>query len=372
MFANLLTSLGFLLLGRYRRDGRARASRAGDRMQQVAAVTLLLWASTYMSHQHIYSRVVLLLFWPLLLGTLLLSESAFLALRRRMERGYLSLERTLLVGPAAVVGGWLDGGPDPRSSGLDAVGYLSAEAAAGGFAPGGPDVPRLGAPADLVDVVERYRIAQVVFWQWPTGEAAELRALALLRRRRVRLRWRVDAAALLQAGAHAEDFGGAASAVLDPGPARPVLDGVRRLAAAGLGLLLWPLSAPAAGLARLRHGWAMRDFLAAPAGEGSLARNWRLLCGRDGRPCGLLRQPALACALIGGSLALAGDPLVPCRPGGAPPPSGAVGDPWRLEPPVAGLSGAWAGAGPARFRRALRDPAGISRLARGTTEQETP
>lgn len=372
VFANLLTSLGFLLLGRYRRDGRGRTSRAGERMQQVAAVTLLLWASTYMSHQHIYSRVVLLLFWPLLLGTLLLSESAFLALRRRMERGYLSLERTLLVGPAAVVGEWLDGGPDPRSSGLDAVGYLSTEAAARGLAPDGPDVPRLGAPADLVDVVERYRIAQVVFWQWPTGETAELRALARLRRRRVRLRWRVDAAALLQAGAHAEEFGGAASAVLDPGPARPVRDVARRLAAAGLGLLLWPLSTPAAGLARLRRGWAMRDFPAAPAGEDSLARNWRLLCGRDGRPCGLLQQPALARALIGGSLALAGDPLVPCRPGGAPPPSGAVGDPWRLEPPVAGLSGAWAGAGPTRFRRALRDPAGISRLARGTTEQENP
>ncbi len=370
VFANLLTSLGFLLLGRYRRGARGHSLRAGDRMQQVAAVTLLLWASTYMSHQHIYSRVVLLLFWPLLLGTLLLSESAFLALRRRMERGYLSLERTLLVGAAAEVTGWLDGGPDPRSCGLDAVGYLSADGALGGAAPSGPDVPRLGSPADLVDVVERYRIAQVVFWQWPTGEASELRALALLRRRRVRLRWRVDATALLQAGAHAEDFGGVSSAVLDPGPARPALDVAKRLAAAALGLLLLAVSAPLAGLARLRRGGTVRNFQAAPAGEESLARTWRLVCGRDGRPRGLLRQPALARALVGGHLALSGAPLVPAGPGGAPPPPGTAGDPWRLEPPVAGLSGVWAGAGTARLRRALYDPAGISRLERGTTEQE--
>ncbi|MBA4377126.1 MAG: hypothetical protein C0395_00405 [Gemmatimonas sp.] len=173
VFANLLTSLGFLLLGRYRRGARGRSPRAGDRMQQVAAVTLLLWASTYMSHQHVYSRVVLLLFWPLLLGTLLLSETAFLALRRRMERGYLSLERTLLVGADAGVRDWLERGPDPRGCGLDVVGYLAADVAEEGTARSGPDVPRLGAPADLVDIVDRYRIAQVVFWQWPTGAAPE-------------------------------------------------------------------------------------------------------------------------------------------------------------------------------------------------------
>ena len=372
VFANLLTSLGFLLLGRYRRGARGRAPRAGDRMQQVAAVTLLLWASTYMSHQHVYSRVVLLLFWPLLLGSLLLTESVFLALRRRMERGYLSLERTLLVGPVADVAAWLRGGPDPRSCGLDAVGYLGPEAAPEGPAAALPGVPRLGAPADIVDVVERYRIAQVVLWRWPTGEASELRALALLRRRRVRLRWRVDAAALLQAGARPEEFGGAASAVLDPGPARPALDIARRLAAAALGLLLLAVSAPAAGLARLGRGGSVRDFRAAPAGEESLARTWRLTCGRDGRPGGLWRQPALARALILGRLALAGDPLVPSGPGRTPPPPGAAGDPWRLEPPVAGLSGAWAGTGLTRLRRALHDPAGIARLERGTTEQENP
>ncbi|MDO9170654.1 MAG: hypothetical protein Q7W29_02360, partial [bacterium] len=97
-----------------------------------------------------------------------------------------------------------------------------------------------------------------------------------------------------------------------------------------------------------------------------------LVCGRDGRPCGLLRQPALARALITGSLALSGAPLVPCGPHGAPPPPGALTDPWRLEPPAAGLGGAWAGRGAARFRRTLRDPAGISRLERGNTEQENP
>lgn len=376
VFANLLTSLGFLLLGRYRRGARGRSPRAGDRMQQVAAVTLLLWASTYMSHQHVYSRVVLLLFWPLLLGTLLLSETAFLALRRRMERGYLSLERTLLVGDAAAIRDWMEHGPDPRGCGLDVVGYLAVDGAGdvaeAGLALGGLDAPRLGAPADLVDIVDRYRIAQVVFWQWPTGAAPELRALALLRRRRVRLRWRVDSAALLQAGARAEEFGGAASAVLDPGPARPGRDIAGRLAAASLGLLLLPVCLTAAGLAGLRRGWGSRDFRAAPAGEESLARTWRLVCGRDGRPCGLLWQPALARSLITGRLSLSGAPLVPCGPHGAPPPPGALADPWRLEPPAAGLGGAWAGRGAARFRRALRDPAGISRLERGNTEQENP
>lgn len=228
LFCALLATVTFLLRGRYR--GRTDRGPGGvaRRARETGTVALLLLASTYLSHQQTYSRAVLLLFAPLAAAALAVGEGLFAAARRRLERGWLSLERTLLVGPPAAVGAWLDGHGDGRALGLDPVGYLAPAPA---HAPPGPlaagAVPWLGAPESLPDLVERYRISQVVFWDWPRDDAGARVCLDALRRRRIRLRWRVEEAWLLEAGARSEPFGESGSVVLDPPTVSP-LAGLRR------------------------------------------------------------------------------------------------------------------------------------------------
>jgi hypothetical protein len=226
-------------------------------------------------------------------------------------------------------------------------------------------VPHLGRPGELTRVVDGYRIVQVVFWNWPGGGLTELRALAALRARRIRLRWRVDAAALLATGARGESFGGRASAVLEPGPPRPLEAGTLRLLAVLVGLLLGLVTWPGWLLARLLpHGTTITRRLDAPA-AGTLSAAVR----RDGSPRSLICQAPLAWALLRGRLALSGPPLRSPAPGAAV--EAPDEDPWLLERPLPGLTGRWAGATlGGRLRRIWRDPAGLSRFLRHDFPEE--
>ena len=100
---------------------------------------------------------------------MLTGERLFSAVFQRLERGRLSLERTLLVGDQAELGHWLSRSPGLKdlllAQGVDLAGYVSPPPAAGGSLPplGGGEIPWLGPPADLLMVVPRYRISQVVF-----------------------------------------------------------------------------------------------------------------------------------------------------------------------------------------------------------------
>lgn len=372
LFANLLMTVVFVFLGRYRSGELRRPANLGRRLQRVGALSLLLLASTYLSHQAIYSRAVLLLFIPLFALTATAGELLFRRLRRSMEQGYLSLERTLLVGEPGEIAAWLERAGDPRGMGLDPVGYLAAEAAT----PGGPfhpgDLPRLGEPGQLAAVVQRYRIAQVVFWNWPDGGLKELRALALLRRRRIRLRWRVDEASLLWEGARPDEFGGDASAVLDPG-ARGPLGGVpARLGAAGLGALLGLLTLVPYLFSHLVPGWSRRRTEVHPAGAPEAAWRQRLVCGRDGRARGLIWQSPLCWSLCRGRLAWSGSPLATtARDAGGGATDETLRRLWKLELPVAGMTGPWAGTAPGeRWMNLWLDPAGVVRAGAAAVEED--
>jgi GT2 family glycosyltransferase len=215
VYTALVATFTFMLTGHWshRRDRRPIVSLVRD----VALITLLLLASTTVGRQHLYSRAVMLLFAPLAVLTLGLAAALRQWLQRRLERGGLALERTVLVGEPARVSAWLTSGAGPRANGIDAVGYLARQTPGAGHPPlGRGDVPWLGEPAEAVKIVERWRVTQVAFWGLD-GPEEETRSLVdELRRRGVRLRWLVAGAWLPEAGGRAEPFGAAGSVVLEP------------------------------------------------------------------------------------------------------------------------------------------------------------
>ena len=371
-FANLLTTVSFIFLGRYRSGALRRPARAVERLQQIATVSLLLLASTYLSHQSVYSRAVLLLFIPLFGLTVTVGERLFRRLRESMEHGYLSLERTLLVGTPREIGAWLTAAGDLRELGLDAVGYLTdvARDEAAPLARG--EVPCLGDAGQLAAVVQRYRIAQVVFWRWPDGGLKELRNLALLRSRRIRLRWRVNEASLLREGARHEAFGKDGSAVLDPGTVNPVATTLGRLVDVACGLVSTLLTLVPFAISGLFPGWAWRRVVVHPRGAPERVWTQRLVCGRDGRPRGMPWQAPLCWSLLRGRLGLCGAPLATAALETAQGErSATLREMWRLSLPSAGLTGDWAGPGAgARILTLWLDPAGVTRFGVGANEED--
>ena len=378
MFSWLLASLTFLSTGRYH-PGRHRAPRSlPEHLQQITVVAVLLLASTYLGHLDVISRAVLLMFIPLLAAASALGDHFFRRVLRRLERGRLSLERTLLAGDPGRIREWLARAGDLPAQGVDVAGYVCGGPADAAMAPlGGGDIPWLGRTGDLLEVVRRYRISQVVFWDRPAADPAAWTMLAALRRLRIRLRWHVSDVWLLAAGARAEVFGGVLSAVKSSGggTAARVLGG--RLLSLAAGLIL--------GLAGLLP-WLWFRLVLMPAGRGRLVRlqvsdlwgydPWLTLAvTAAGRVRSLPWQWGLAASLIKGRIGLSGPrPLTRGRID-APAEPRAVLDFWGGEPQAPGLTGPWCPSGPrngaaslpARARQLWNDPGGFGVLGAGTT-----
>ncbi len=334
-------------------------------------------ASSYLGHQEVVSRAVLLLFIPILALTTLLGEAGFRSLLARLERGRFSLERTLLAGSPAAVGAWVAEEGNPVESlvrqGVDIAGYVAdPESAGAGLPPlDGGMIPWLGGRDEILEVVRRYRISQVVFWERPTDDDETWRRLAGLRRLRIRLRWNIPDVWLLAARTRTEMFGGRLSAVQETSSGT-VLKGLARRAVA-----------LPTGLLRGLVGWlpwlVMKIFLV-PGGRARVERV-RLsdLWGHDpevllsldgnGRPRSLVWQWHLAWPLLRGHLGLVG-------------PRASLGEQkvfsrepdavlafWRSAPSVPGLTGSWAAAGSsgtgafqAIIKQLWRDPGGFGTL----------
>jgi hypothetical protein len=346
LYACLLTTVTFLVTGRYRRGRSATDKSPLTRLHHVGTVALLLLASTYLSHQQVYSRAVLLLFVPLFAVTATVGEGVFRWLRQRLERGHLSLERSLLVGPPEALQAWLSRSAQPHLLGIDPVGFLtsrlgSEETEPPPLSPG--EVPWLGRWQDVLSVVDRYRISQVVFWGQPQPPAADASLLARLHRRRIRLRWRLDEAWLVAAGTRAEPFGGQLSAVLEPGTDAQLSDWLRRGADVVAGILVALVAAvPCLWLClrggKRRHG-TVTVSCTDPWGE---VISYRLVVSRDGRVRSLWWQWWLAWSLVRGRASLVG--LRPVADGSIPEwPRALPAEPfWHTGSGRPGLTGSWA------------------------------
>ncbi|MBU8870470.1 MAG: glycosyltransferase [Gemmatimonadales bacterium] len=309
-FSLLLTSATFLLTGRYRPGWLRRQPGLGSHLQQVGIVAVLLLASTYLGHLDVISRAVLLLFIPLLGVTTGIGGRLFHQLLRRLERGHLVLERTLLCGSPQLIRDWLAGAPDLSSQGVDVAGYVADAEGVGGAQPalGGGVVPWLGPRDQILEVVRRYRISQVVFWDRPTPGDSLWPLVAGLRRLRIRLRWQMDEVWLLASGARVEMFGSEPSAVLGVGSAAALQMLAGRLATILFGLILGVLGwLPWLGLKLiLIPGRKSR------ISEVEVADLWghrlalKMAVGRDGKVLSIFWQWLLAWPLLRGDLALFG------------------------------------------------------------------
>jgi len=352
LFALLLTTVTFGLMGRYRR-ARLR-SRPGfwQHLKQVGAVSLLLLAASYLGRQQVVSRAVLLVFVTLLTLTTFGGEALYRRLLRRMERGYLTLERSLLVGPRRLIAAWLTACRDPRSAGIDPVGWAGGAEEQVLFAtPGEPlgtasgtrEIPWLGGWADLSALVDRFRVSQVVFWESPGPDERRRKAIAALRRQHVTLRWQGEEAWLLAAGARTEFFGGEMGGVVEPATGAALANLGLRLGSAVAGLLLAVLALPAwlwLKVVRIPRAAARVERVDAVTSAGHTV-HLSLAVDRAGRVLSLPWQWPLVGALLRGDLDLWG--LRP-RPVGEPKAAGAAlswWEIWRSEVRRPGLCGPW-------------------------------
>lgn len=311
-YAAILVTVAFVLMGRYRESRQPAGAAWGQHLQQMGLVALLLLAGSYLGREDVMSRAVLVILLGLYTGLSAWATTLVSRLVRRLEHGFLALERTLLVGPRDALATWLRTVAEPRRQGIDVVGYATAEpsGALGHPALGAGDVPWLGGTADLGSLAERFRVSQVAFWEGPAAAGVDGADLVRLRRGRIRLRWIVADAWLLAAGARADRFGGAASGVLDPD------DGglLRRWSWRPLELLvalLVGLTAAATWAPRragLRAGRLRREIVdvgGVPPHNDTVVRVVRA----DGRPLPLGWQPGLAHGLWRGRIGLVGAPL---------------------------------------------------------------
>jgi N-acetylglucosaminyl-diphospho-decaprenol L-rhamnosyltransferase len=349
-FSLLLATMTFFMTGRYR-SGQGRSARStGEQLKQIGALAVLLMATTYLGHLEVVSRAVLLLFIPLLAVAVVSGERLFRAALARLEKGRLSLERTLVVGGAQELRSWLSGAPGLKESlldqGVDLAGYVAEPATDGvGLPPlGGGVIPWLGRPADLLEVVKRYRISQVVFRERPGSDEDHWRLLAGLRGLRVRMRWQIPDVWLLEAPVHGESFGPAASAVTSQQSRVVAAALLRRLLSLAGGLLLLLLgSLP----------WLWQKLFSVRQGKARVERVevrdfWGnrvqlvLALDRQGRTRSLPWQWRLAGPLLTGRLGLSGSSATlgdrPAIPDGLADGASL----WRLNPAAPGLTGCWA------------------------------
>jgi N-acetylglucosaminyl-diphospho-decaprenol L-rhamnosyltransferase len=376
LFSWLLASLTFLLTGRYRPDRLRSARSVPEHLQQVGVVAILLLASTYLGHLEVISRAVLLMFIPLLAVVTAAGEEVFRRILRRLEQGHLSLERTLLSGNPQRIGAWLAGAGNLADQGVDVAGYVAEGPNGDGLPPlGEGDIPWLGNPKDVLEVVQRYRISQVVFWERPGPGDDAWSTLAALRRLRVRLRWQIDDVWLLAASARAEVFGGVLSAVKGSGSGTAA-----RVVG---GRLLSLLAVLVLGLGGFLP-WIWFRLITIPAGRGRFLKVWvsdlwghhpqlTLAVSATGRVLPLPLQWALAGPLFKGSIALVGPRPLTAGRVDAPRDPGAVLAFWRGEPRPPGLTGPWSRIGATgaignirdHLRQLWIDPGGFGTLGAG-------
>jgi N-acetylglucosaminyl-diphospho-decaprenol L-rhamnosyltransferase len=345
LFSLLLASLTFLLTGRYRTTRHRRRRSILEHLQQVGVVAILLLAATYLGHLDVISRAVLLMFIPLLFVSTALGDVGVSAIVRRLEKGHLSLERTLLVGDPRRLQAWLAQAGNLTDAGVDVAGYVwQPQEGEDGLPPlSHGEIPWLGTAGNMVETVHRYRIGQVVFWDRPTGGDDSWLQLAGLRRLRVGLRWNVEDVWLLASGARVEDFAGGLSAVQSHGSSAAIKSIMARLGSFLFGGIMVLFTLPfwlwLRGV-RIARGSARLVSIRARDLWGNDPR-LDMAVDRGGRVLSLPWQFSLMLSLVSGKVRLLGPRAVLGAVRFHSEDPREMADFWKDEPGAPGLTGSW-------------------------------
>ena len=346
-FSLLLASLTFLLTGRYRTVRRRGSPSLGEHLQQVGGVAVLLLAATYLGHLDVISRAVLLMFIPLLAISTALGARGVYQIMRRLEKGHLSLERTLLVGQPDRLQSWIIETGKLVDQGVDVAGYV-CEPPVGedGLPPlADGEIPWLGSPSSLLEVVRRYRISQVAFWDRPVNDPQTWLQVAGLRRLRIRLRWNLDDVWLLASGAQAEDFAGGISAVQGLGSGSALRSAFDK----GISFLFGALTSLWSWLPWLYLKWVRTRGDSAKIERITANDIWgnnprlTVAVGPNGQLLSLPWQFGLMRGLVLGRLRLFGPKASLSSVKFQPSRSHDLVGFWKDEPGAPGLTGSWAG-----------------------------
>ena len=207
-FANIVVALSFGFVGLY--SGRARREQGPDLLVRVLRGTVIasvvLMASTFLTSQVLYSRVLVGVFCLLVVALTTSLRVAFRSVHGRLHAGRFDLERVVIVGTGPAAERLAARIRAKGGLGYDVAGFVET---AGGEGPRPrSDVPVIGRLADLPGLVERHRIGEVIFSD-PDLPSEEVAAFLLnARRSAVDVRMVPGLADLLTRRARVEEFAG--------------------------------------------------------------------------------------------------------------------------------------------------------------------
>ncbi len=299
LFYNLVFFLTFLAGGLYR--VRRETPSAEEFMRVLRSVFLglvILMAATYLSRVRIYSRAVVLGQGALAVFIAALFRRGIRAMHDELVKARFDLKRVLVVGTREEALALTDRFAGAAELGIDVVGYVDD----------GEDA--LCAPEQLPEVVERFKIQEVIICESHQRDGALLPFLAHSRRRMIQMKMISPLARILGAGVRVEELAGLSVFSMERSSLFGFERALKRFVDCLAGIAALPLVSFVSLVVRVYGtiSGRVKFFTEERLGKGGKALSWPRVVGPSGREAGDFAKPELFLSLIRGSLSLIGPP----------------------------------------------------------------
>ncbi len=180
VFENLLFVFSYFALGLYRiRRETAYIDELFGIGRAIVFASILLMASTYLSHIRTYSRMVVAFLVPFAVAVDWIFRTGIRALHRKLLSQKIDLKRVCIVGPVERARDLESRLLGDETIGVDVVGIVEPqEHLAGGVSRGS-----LGSISELEGIIDRYRIQEVIFLPAAVSEERLAEFVTMGRRR---------------------------------------------------------------------------------------------------------------------------------------------------------------------------------------------
>ena len=299
LFYNLVFFIAFLAGGLYRVRRETPFSEEFVRIVRSVIIGLVvLMAATYLSRVRIYSRAVVIGQAMLVVFAVALFRRAIRQIHRGLVQARFDLKRVAIVGTkeeAVDLGERFAGASD---LGVEVVGYV------------GEGADALGTAEDLSELVERFKIQEVLICESRQNDGALLPFLAHSRRRVIQIKIISPLARFLGTGVRVEEFAGVAVFSMERRILYRLERALKRLFDCIAGIAALPFVECASLGYRVygSMGGRVAFFREERAGKGGRVFSWPRAVRASGREAGDAVKPALCLSLIRGSLSLVGPP----------------------------------------------------------------